>query len=81
MVFASNLLLDFSDFLREKFDRSTALGTDHVVMAAPVVLVFVTRNAVVKGYFTGQSATRQKLKRPVNGGDSDARVVLLDQPV
>jgi hypothetical protein len=60
-VLAADILLDFSDFLREKLDRGAALRTNHVVMTAPVVLVFVTRNAVVKGDFAGQAATRQQL--------------------
>ena len=81
VVLASNLLLDLSDFLREKFHRGATLGTDHVVMTAPVVLVLVARNAVVKSDFAGQPATRQQFQRPVNGGDADARVVFLDQAV
>ncbi len=38
-VLASDLLLQLSDLLREKFDGSAALGTNHVVMTAAVVLV------------------------------------------
>ena len=79
MVFASDLLLDFSDFLREKFDRRAALRAHHVVMTAAVVLMFVARDAVVKGDFAGQAATRQKFQRPVNGGEADARIGFLDQ--
>jgi len=52
-----------------------------VVMTAAIVLVFVTRDAVVKGDFAGQAATRQKLQRAVNGGETDARIGFLDQPV
>src|SRR5271169_3809649 len=78
-VLASDFLLDLSDFLREKFNRSAALGTDHVVMTAAVVLVFVTRDAVVKSDLARQAATCQKLQRPVNGGETDARVGFLDQ--
>lgn len=80
-VFVSDLLLDFSDFLRKEFDRSAALGAHHVVMTAAVVLVFVTRYAVVKGNFAGQAATCQKLQRSVDGGETDARVGFLDQPM
>ncbi len=81
VVFASDLVFDFSDFLRKKFHRSAALGAHHVVMAAAVVLVFVARDAVVKGNFTGQAATRQKLQRPVDSGEADARVGFLHQPM
>ncbi len=78
-MLASNLLLDLSDFLREKFDRSAALGTHHVVMTAPVVLMFIARDSVVKSDLAGQAATGQKFQRPVNGGEADARVGFLDQ--
>ena len=78
-VLASNLLLDFSDFLRKKFDGSAALGADHMVMTAAVVLVLVARDAIVEGDFAGQAATCQKLQRPVDGGEPDARIGFLDQ--
>ena len=77
-MFVSDLPLDHSDFLREEFDRGAALGTYHVVMTAAVVLVFITRDAVVKCNFTGQAATGQKLQRPVDGRETDARVGFLD---
>jgi len=80
-VLASDLPLDFSDFLREKFNRGAALGTHHVVMTAAVVLVFVTRDAVVESDFAGQAATRQQLQRPVDGSETDARIGFLDQSV
>ena len=80
-VLTSDLPLDFSDFLREKFDRGAALCAYHVVMTAAVVLVLVTRDAVVKGDFAGQATTRQKLQRPVDGGETDARIGFLDQSV
>ena len=50
-------------------------------MTAAVVLVFVTRDAIVKGDFAGQSATSQKLQRPIDGGEADARVGFFDQAV
>src|SRR5208282_5011077 len=81
MVFASYFLLDFADFLGEKFDRSAAFGADHVVMTAAVVLVLITGDAVVEGDFAGQSATGEELQRAVNGGEADARVGFLDQAV
>lgn len=80
-VFVSDLPLDRSDLLREKFNRSAALRTHHVVMTAAVVLMLVTRDAVVKSDLAGQSATCQKLQRPVDGGETDARVGFLDQPM
>ena len=81
MVLASDLLLDFSDFLGEKFDRCAALGADHVVMTATVILVLITRNAVVESDFAGQSATGEELQGTVDGGEANARVGFLNQAV
>ncbi len=78
-VFAAYFALDLSHLLREEFNRSAAFRADHMVMAPPVVLVLVAGNAVVKGDFACQSATRQQLQSPVNRGDADPRVVFLDQ--
>jgi len=79
MVLASDLLFNFSDLFREKFDRRTALRAHHVVMVAAVVLMFITRDAIMKRNFAGQSATREQLQSPVDGGESDARVGALNQ--
>ena len=80
-VLASDLLFDFSNLLREKFHRCAALRAHHVVVTAPVVLVLVARDAVMKGNFAGQATTGKQLQGPVDGGESDARVRLLDQSV
>ena len=80
-VLVSDFPFDLSDFFGKELHRCAALGADHVVMAAPVVLVLVTRDAVVKGDDTGQSAAGKKLQRAVDSGDADARVGLLDQVV
>jgi hypothetical protein len=81
MVLASDLLLDFSDFLGEKFDRCAALGADHMVMTAAIVLVLITRNAVVESDFAGQPATGEEFQRAVDGGEADAGIGFLDQAV
>lgn len=80
-VLAADLLLDFSYLGREEFDRGAALGTHHVVMAAPVVLMLVAGDAVMKGDFAGKPATGQKLQRAVDGGETDTLVFFLDQAV
>jgi ABC-type uncharacterized transport system permease subunit len=79
MVLVPDFLFDLSDLLREKFDRRAALGTYHVVMIAPVVLMFVTRDAVVESDFAGQSAARQQLKSSIDRREPDARISLLDE--
>lgn len=81
MVLASDLLLQVVHFGREKFYRTAALGTHHVMVAAPVVLVFEARNAIVKGDFAGQSALRQQLERAVDRGEADTGVFFLHEPV
>jgi hypothetical protein len=79
MVLASDFLLDLSDFLQEKLYRSAALGADHVVVTTPVVLVLITRDAVVKSDFARQAASSKHFQRPVNGAETDARVGSFDQ--
>src|SRR5579871_6673293 len=48
MVFTADFLLELPDFLREKLHRTAALGANHVVMAAAIVLVLVTGDAVME---------------------------------
>jgi len=81
MVLPTDFLLEFSDFLREKFHRTAASGAHHVMVAAAVVLMFVARNSIVKRDFTGKSALGQKLQRPVNRCVTNARIFLLHQAV
>src|ERR1700692_2407313 len=78
MVLVPDLLLDLSNLLREKFDRRAALRTHHVVMIAPVVLMFVTRDPVVEGDFASQSAPREQLKSSIDRRKPDTRISLLD---
>jgi hypothetical protein len=81
MVLVPNFVFDFPNFLREKFHRSSAFRAHHVVMTSPVVLVFVTRNAIVKGDFASQPAARQKLQRAIDSGKPNPRIGLLNQPM
>jgi hypothetical protein len=80
-ILAADLLFELANFLGKKFHRAAAAGADHVVMAAAVVLVLVTSNAVVEGNLAGQSAFRQQLQRAVNRGVSDAGIFFLYQAV
>ena len=81
VVPASDFLLELADSPGKELDRTAAVGADHVVMAAPVVLVFVAGNAVMEGDLAGQSALGKQLQRPVNRGVADARVFFLHQAV
>ena len=78
-MFAANFLLQLLYFAGEEFHRTTALGTDHVMMAAPVVLVLIARDAVMELDLAGQSAFGEKFQRAVNGGIPNAGVLLLNQ--
>ena len=80
-MFAADLLLDLSDLRRKKLYRRAALRTHHVVMAAAVVLVFVARDAVMESDFTRQAAASEKFERAIDGGESDAGIFFLDEPV
>jgi hypothetical protein len=55
-MFASHCALDTLDVGGEEFDRAAALVTHHVMVVASVVLMLVSRDAVVEGDFAGETA-------------------------
>jgi hypothetical protein len=59
MIFAADLLLQLADFRRKELDRTAAIRANHVVMAATVVLMLVTGDAIVESNFAGQAAFGQ----------------------
>src|SRR5205085_1073593 len=77
MMLAPNLLFEFANFRREKFDRRAALGAHHVVMAAAIVLMLVAGDSVVERHFAGQAAISKQLQRAINGSESDVPVFFL----
>jgi hypothetical protein len=79
VVFAADFLFEPVDFLRKEFHRTAALGANHVMVAAAIVLMFEAGNAVMKGDFAGQSAFGEQFERAVDGGVSDAGVLFLHQ--
>ena len=81
VILAADFLFELSYFLREKFHGTPAFGADHVVMAAAVVLMLVTCDAVVKGDLAGESAFGQKFEGAVHRGVSDVRIFFLDKAV
>ncbi len=76
---AADFLLQQIDLAREKFHRTSALGAHHVVMAAAIVLVLVTGDAIVEGDFAGQSTLGQQFQRAIDSGVADASVLLVDK--
>jgi hypothetical protein len=81
MVFAADILFELANFLREEFNRATAVGANHVVMAPPVVLVFVAGDAIMKGDLAGQAAFREQFQGSVYGGVADVGIFFLNQAV
>src|SRR5271166_4793046 len=81
IVSAADFLLQLVHFAGKELHRTAAFGADHVVMAAPVVLMLVAGDAVVKGNFAGQSALGQQFERAVDSGVADAGVFLLYEAV
>jgi len=80
-VLAADFLLELADFLGKELNGAAAIGADHVVVAAAVVLVLVAGDAVVEGDFAGQAAFRQQLQRAVDGGVANAGILFLHQAV
>ncbi len=81
MVPAPDLLLKVIHFSREKFHRTAALRANHMMMAAPVVLVLVPSNAVMKRDFAGQAAFGQQFERAINRSKADAAILFLHETV
>src|SRR5208283_1360736 len=50
-------------------------------MVAPLILMLVAGDAVVKGHFAGQSALGQQLQGAIDRGEADALVLLPDRAV
>ena len=61
MMLAADLLLQAIDFRREELDGASAVGANHVVVTAAVVLVLVTSNTVMKCDFARESTFGQQL--------------------
>src|SRR5579864_7644146 len=76
MIPAANFLFQLSYFRRKEFDRSPAIGTHHMMMAAAVELVLVAGHSVMKSHLAGQATFRQQLQSSVDGGKSDLWVLL-----
>src|SRR5262249_7444388 len=81
VMLAAKFLLQLAHFPRQERHRPAALGADHVVMAAAVVLVLVTGDSVVECHLACQAALSKQLKRAIHGRKTDAGVFLLHQAV
>jgi hypothetical protein len=81
VVFTTDLLLQLADLGREEFDGTSAIGANHMVMTAPIVLMFESGNPVMEGDFAGQPTFGQEFQGSVDGGVPDAGVLFLHQAV
>jgi len=52
-----------------------------MVVAAAIVLMLIAGDAIVKRDFAGQAAFRQQFQSAINGGETNAGILLLHQPV
>jgi len=73
-VFTANLALDAFHLAGEEFNRAAALGANHVMVVAAVVLVLVAGDAVIESNFACQAAVGEKLERAVDGSEADTLV-------
>ena len=81
MVLTPDLLLHAIHFRGKELDRSAAFRTDHVVMAAPVVLVFITGYAILKRHHASQATIRQQFQSTIDSRKADVRILLANQAV
>lgn len=81
MVFPANRLLKLVDFGGKKFYRTAASGADHVVMAAPIVLMLIASDAVVECDFAGQSALGEQFESAIDRSHADPGIALTHELV
>jgi len=79
-VLAPDFFLDLGHLRREKLDGGAAIGAHHVMVAAPVKLVLISRHAVGKGHSARQSALGEKLECAIDSCKPDLGVLLAHQP-
>ena len=76
-----HLILQGFDFRRIELNDLAARGTDHVVMMLVIVMMLVVSFVVAEPDLTRESGIRQKLKRSINGGMANRRILALNEPI
>src|SRR6185312_13466304 len=79
-ILTADLFLNLGYFRREKLHRRSTFAAHHVMMAAPIELVLVTRHSVRKRNHTRQAALRKQLQGAIDGCKPDFGVFLPNQP-
>lgn len=77
----SHLILKLFYVGRHELDHRSALGADHVIVMIMVVVVFVVGLAVAKADLTGQPGLSEQFEGPVDRGQPDTVVALVDKGV
>lgn len=80
-MLAADLLFQAIDFRREEFHGSSARCADHVVMAAPIVLMLIASDAVVECDFAGQSALGEQFESAIDRSHADPGIALTHELV
>lgn len=78
---SGNLVLQRLDLCGEELDHLAAFSADHVVMVIVIEMVFKIGLVITKSNLASKSRLGQKLECAVNGGMSDRRVLLVNQPM
>lgn len=81
VVFPPDFLLQAINLRGEKFDRSAALGANHVMVAAAVILMLVAGDAVMKSHFACEPALGQNLESAIDRGKAYPGISFLHQAV
>lgn len=68
----AHILLNAFNLRREELHGAATLGANHVVMAATVVLVLVTRNPIMELDRTGKPTIGEKLQGAVDSCKPDS---------
>ena len=80
VILAANLFFELGYFRGEELDGDATVSAYHMMMAAPVKLVFIARHTIMKSYFTGQTAFGQQFQGTVDRGEPNLGVLFPGEP-
>ena len=76
VILAANLFFELGYFRGEELDGDATVSAYHMMMAAPVKLVFIAGHTVMKSYFTGQTAFGQQFQGTVDRSEANFGIFL-----
>ena len=80
VILAANLFFELGYFRGEELDGDATVSAYHMMMAAPVKLVFIACHTIMKSYFTGQTAFGQQFQGTVDRGEPNLGVLFPGEP-